>query len=295
MVELYPVIKLNEPTILDTWKGLALNCLVVRLQDLICPRSMRLNSTFFKIKEKGGIHNFLDFDGKIILSLIMKDNLIQGFNPSRYSEVINTLKPDYYTIVDGETYEKEELISKAEIKRSFLETRQLIELCKDSKPIGQVKGCNKSQIVTHMALLKSLGIEDFVFHVGDFFRNGSPKMINRAKEYSLMIRKNAKTLILYGMGSQSKLQEFSFADAYTTFNYFVNAVNGKKFVGTKKYHYTGGYSPKIVRENLIQIIKNIANMKKQTKLIIGGVCPWEAEQEETGQVTLEQELVQATL
>lgn len=290
MTDLYPVVKVNEPSIINVWRGLPIKCLVVRLQDLICPMSLKLNSTFLQIKEKGGIHKFLDFDDKIILSLIMKDSLIHKFNPYRYLEVIDTLKPDYYTTVDCETYEKEELVSKSEIKRSFLETSKLIGLCKDSKPIGQIKGCTKSQINTHLMLLKSLNIEDFVFHMGDFFRNGSPAMISRAKDYSLMIRKNAKNLILYGMGLQSKLLEFSFADAYTTLNYFVNALNGKKFVSIKKINYTGGYSPKIVRENLIQIIKNMDNIKKQNKLMNGGICPWAAEQEGVGQDTLEQEL-----
>ena len=154
MTKLYPVIKINEPSVLNVWKGLPIEVLVVRLQDLICPRSLNLNSTFLQIKEKRGIHKFLDFDGKIILSLIMKDRMIHGFNPYRYLEVIDTLKPDFYTTVDCETYEKEELVSKAEIKRSFLETSRLIRLCKDSKPIGQVKGCTKSQINTHLTLLK---------------------------------------------------------------------------------------------------------------------------------------------
>ena len=131
--------------------------------------------------------------------------------------------------------------------------------------------------------------------MGDLFRNGSSAMIGRAKDYALMIRKNAKNLILYGMGSQSKLLEFSFADAYTSLNYFVNAVNGKKFVSTKKVNYTWGYSPKIVRENLIQVIKNVDKIKTQSKLTNGGVCQWEAEQEGIGQDMLEQELALTTV
>lgn len=293
MVEIYPVIKVNEPSISYIWQGLPLDCLVVRLQDLISPFTFEFNNVFYKIKEANGIHNFLGFNGKIILSLVMKDVFIHQFDEDRYAEVINTLKPDFYTTVDGETYEGEIETSKQEIKRCFIETAKLITLCPNSKPIGQVKGCSKHHLLCHIHLLKSIGINDFIFHVGDFFRNGEPIMRQLAKEYALLIRKYADTLILYGMGSQKRLLEFSFADAYITFNYFVKAINGKKYARVNKMDYLGGYSPSIVKHNLIEMIKNVANIKKQKKLIEGGVCLWEEVKEEQEQLMLKAEVIKA--
>ena len=291
MVKFYPVVKLNEPSLLAVWKGQGFDCIVVRLQDVISLRTGKPNKTFYQIKECGGVHNFLDFDGKIILSLIMKDELLPKFDEVRYSELINTLNPDLFTTVDAETYEHEFYTSKNEVKRSSIETLKLIKLCPNSKPIGQVKGSSKKHLYSHIQLLKSIGITDFVFHVGDFFRNGSPNMISKAKDYSLFIKKHVDSLILYGMGCQKRLLEFSFADAYVTFNHFVKAVNGKKYAGPCEYNYGGGYKPEVVKDNLTQIVKNMSKTNYQKKLIKGGVCPWEAVTEEKERAMLAQSAI----
>lgn len=283
MVRLFPVIKLSDSNMLDLLKVLPLNCIVLRLQDLVASKTYDTNSTFRKIKKARGAHNFLGFRGKIILSLVMKDEIISKFNPEKYAEIIHTLKPDFYTTVDGETYEGEEELSLREINRCFNETAELMKLCPLSKPVGHVKGSNELQVLYHVNLLKSLGINDFILHIGDFFRNGDPGMILRAKKYALIIKKQARNLFLYGMGSQKRLIEFSFADGYITFNHFVTAFNGKKYIGINKIGYSGGYSSKIVKDNLIEIINNIKRIENQKKLIQGGVCPWEAEEEDVDQ------------
>lgn len=295
MVKLYPIVKLNEPSLLKVWQGQGYDIIVVRVQDIVSLRTGKPNSTFYKIKECGGVHDFLGFDGKIILSLIMKDDLIAKFDEYKYADIINTLKPDFYTTVDAETYDQEFNLSKNEVKRCSIETARLKNLCPNSSPIGQVKGSCKKHLYSHIQLLKSIGIKDFVFHVGDFFRNGSPSMISKAKDYALFIKKNTDSLILYGMGCQKKLLEFCFADAYVTFNHFVKAVNGKKYSGTCEYNYGGGYKPEIVKANLDEIAKNIKNMQFQKKLFEGGVCPWEADTEVvTDQALLELEEAQTT-
>lgn len=279
MTELYPVVKLNDPSLRDIWKGLDLPYLVVRLQDLITSSSGKPNKTFYEVKFKGGIHNYLDYGGKVILSLVMKDKLILKFSPKLYAEIINEVKPNYFTSVDGETYDREEKTSFQEILRCVNETKQLINLCPNVTCIGHVKGCNESQIHTHLNQLNSLGIKHYLFHVGDFFRSGSKEMINKAKHYASIIRKKAYKLILYGMGSQKKLIEFSFADAYVSFNYFVKAINGKKYSNHSLVKYTGGYSTKIVRSNLVWMILNLKRISNQRKLTYGGIDLWEAEQE----------------
>ena len=61
-------------------------------------------------------------------------------------------------------------------------------------------------------LLKSCGIDEFVFHVADFYRNRQPAMRRKSRTLSLAIHKHADKLILYGFGSQRRLQEYSFAE-----------------------------------------------------------------------------------
>ena len=266
MVILSPIIKLDSRETFDVLRVLPIELAVVRLQDLVLKRTFKFNKTYSDIVSVGGLHKFLGFSGKILLSLIMKDEIIANFNPKKYATAINCLRPNSYTTIDGETYEGEYSLSMKEIERIHAENEELVALCSKYQPIGLVKGCSEKQIDFHINLLRSLGIKDFILHVGDFFRHGDPNMIRRAKIYSCKIRKHARCFILYGMGSQERLLEFSFADIYVSFNHFVTAQNGMKFVGTRKVKYSGGYDPKIITNNFVEMYKNVKLLRKQTKL-----------------------------
>jgi len=269
MVVLSPIVKLDAKDTFDVLRVLPIKFVTVRLQDLVLKDTFRFNKTYYDVVSAGGLHNFLDFDGHVLLSLIMKDEIIANFNPEKYAKAINSLIPDFYTTIDGETYMGEYSLSLREIKRIHAENKKLVEFCPKYQPIGLVKGCTENQIEFHVNLLKSLGIKDFVFHVGDFFRHGDVNMIRKARSFSFRIRKHARRLILYGMGSQERLHEFSFANIYVTFNHFVTAKNGMKFVGTKKTKYSGSYDPKIVTNNFVEMYKNVMSLDKQTKLFVG--------------------------
>lgn len=266
MVTLSPVVKLTDKATFNVLRAVPIELATVRLQDLVSKKSFMFNKTYRDIISSGGLHNFLDFHGRILLSLIMKDEIIANFNPTKYASAINLLCPDLYTTVDGQTYEGEYSLSLKEIKRIHNENKELIDLCPKSKPVGLVKGCSENQIEFHVQLFKSLGIEDYIFHVGDFFRNGDPNMIMKARNLSHAIRKHAKTLILYGMGSQTRLQEFSFADVFISFKHFVTAKNGMRFARTKKTKYVGSYNSEIVTHNFVQMYRNLRSLEGQSKL-----------------------------
>lgn len=290
MVILIPRVKLNNPSLLRVHSGLPIDAVVVTIQDLISPITTKPNKTFFQIKEAGGIHAFLNFRGTIILSTIMKDGLLVQLSVEQIAEVIATLRPDECLTIDAATYEGQTYwviengipklcydnieISRRNIQDSCSKTRQLMTLCPQQKFVGLVKGSTSEQIIEHAKFFRDLGITKMAFHTADFFRNGSPAMISRARLYAELVRKEADYLMLMGMGSQSRLLEFSFANSYVSFGHFVTAKNGKMFVGTKKADH-GGYSTHIVRENLIQMIRNIKELESQKKIFIGGVCPWE--------------------
>lgn len=279
MTKFFPILKINQPSLLTVHKNLPINVVIVRLQDLVAP-TYQFNSIFDQIKDAKGIHNHLGFEGNVILSSIMRDDIIPHFDAEKYALAINLLKPNVYTTPDCETYEGETIklpdgrifygnVEKSldQIQRSLLITRKLIQLCPDSAPLGQVKGCNIAQLKFHMAQLKSLEIYDFVFHVGDFFRHGNPLFIQKAKSYAAFIKRHSRTLMLYGMGSQNKLCEYSFADSYASMNYFIKARRGQEYIGTKLRKANERYSPSLARKNLIQMLKNMRNISMQTKLI----------------------------
>lgn len=266
MVELCPIVKLDAKQTFEVFRVLPIKLVVVRLQDLVSKRTYKFNKTYHDVVSVGGLHHFLGFHGHILLSLIMRDEIIANFDPSKYANAIESLIPDSCTTIDGETYEGEYSLSGNEIERIQRDNSELIRLCPYCRFVGLTKGCTENQIEHHAKLLKSLGMKDFILHVGDYFRHGDPNMIRKARSSAYRIRKHAKRLMLYGMGSQERLVEFSFADIYISFNHFVTARNGMKFVGTKKMKYACSYDPKIVIDNFIQMYRNVESLREQFKL-----------------------------
>ena len=177
MIKLIPLVKLDTPESFIVLKAEHVDLIVVRLQDLVSESTFKFNDTYEEIVSVGGLHKFLGFNGEILLSLIMKDEIIANFSPKMYAEVINSVKPDKYTTVDGETYEGEAWLASKEIERINLENRELMRLTTEFTPVGLVKGCTTTQIEDHAKKFEALGVNEFIFHVGDFLRNGDRQMI----------------------------------------------------------------------------------------------------------------------
>lgn len=278
MTKFFPILKTNQPSLSAVHKNLPLKVVVVRLQDLVSS-TYNFNSILDQIKDVGGIHNHLEFYGDVVLSSIMRDDILPHFTAEKYAMAIDLLKPNFYTTPDCETYEGEVIklpdgrifygnVEKSlnQIQKSLSITRKIIPLCPNSMPLGQVKGCNIEQLKFHISQLKSMGINDYVFHVGDFFRHGNPVFIQKAKLYATLVKSLSRTLMLYGMGSQAKLGEYSFANSYASMNYFIKARRGQEYVGTKLRRANEKYSPSLARKNLIQMLNNMNNTHFQTKL-----------------------------
>lgn len=105
MVSLSPIVRLDFRDTFEVFRAFPVGLVVVRLQDVVSKNTYKFNKTYYDVISAGGLHDFLDFRGHILLSLIMRDELIANFGPENYAEVLNSLTPDYFTTVDGETYE----------------------------------------------------------------------------------------------------------------------------------------------------------------------------------------------
>jgi len=275
-----PLVRLDCKNSIKLAKDINSPIIVIPIYDLISDATAKPNQLFKKIKSLGGIHNFLDYHGIIILSLIMKDELIWKFSPEQYAEIINNIKPNTFTTVAGATYNKQDSKSFKEVRRLSKETTELLKLCPEIKPIGHVKGCNSIQIKLHLEYLKQLGIKIFIFHVGDFLRSGDNSMIQQAKYYCSLIKDSGDTLLLYGLGSPKLMLEFSFADMFITYTHFVTASNGRIFIGTKRKKYSNMSVYEAAVHNFKELSNYLKKLKSQTKLFSGGTCKWvEAHQE----------------
>ncbi len=281
-----PLARLDCENSIKLAKAINSPVIVIPIYDFISSPTGNLNKKFEEVKKCGGLHSFLNYDGIIILSLIMKDSLIKKFeSPRQYAKVINCLNPNFYFTPDGLTYEKKEKESLQEIIRLSILTPKLIRLCPNSKPIGLVKGSNRFQIINHRNFLKDLGIKIFAFHTGEFFRQGNKNMINKAKYYCSLIKDKENFLILYGLGSPRWMLEFSFSDMFITYSHFVNAKHKRIFFGTKRRKTSKKSVYEIAFHNFKEFSKHLNGLKNQTKLLIGGKCKWEEGMQELQLIT----------
>ncbi len=228
---LSPVEKLGEPMTHAPWEKSTCPAVTVRLKDILNKSGRSCRPIFNEIKEAGGIHAHLGFEGNVILSSVMEDQTIDGFARERFAEIVNELKPDYWITSDGETYNKEPNLSEVEINRMLEETKYMLKQVGKSKAIGLVKGCNAEQIRRHADMLVALGIKDLVFHTGDFLARGSNEETIKAREYTRLIRKKARMLLLYGIGIQ--IPDFFVADGFITQSHYSNAFYGQRLIGNK--------------------------------------------------------------
>lgn len=275
MVRVIPVVRVSEGV---TWSVMKHSPIVfVRLQDFISRRSFKFNSFYDKAVRAGGLHKFLGFDGVIVLSLVMRDDMIAHCDAPRYALACGVLKPDAITSVDAETYETEYATSRKEVTRCLEQTKMLMGLCPGLPVLGQVKGCNLRQIRDHCLSMKAMGINEFILHAGDFLRHGDSSMIQVLRSYALAIRPHARMLLLYGMGSPKQYLEFSFADAFVTYKHCVSANHGLKHT----HHNTIKCAEKratLILDNYLALKRFARGLAKQKKLFThGGVCIWEEE------------------
>ena len=142
---LYPVIKLDEPATRAPWLDVNCHGVVIKSQHLLSKNGKKTNKLFDQITKSGGIHNFIEYQGIVILSSIMPDYTLSHFSPEAYADMIEALGPNSYITPDGETYLGEYARSSREIDRMIGESERIIRLCPEYFPIGLVKGCTCQQ------------------------------------------------------------------------------------------------------------------------------------------------------
>jgi hypothetical protein len=246
------------------WKEVACAGVVIKAKDLLSCDGTRFNGFHRRIGESGGIHQFIGYDGPVILSSIMPDRMIAGFSAEAYADMIGTLQPDYFLTPDGETYYNEGERSGREIKRILDETRYLLESNPSVLPIGLVKGCDLHQIESHSDELLQLGLTRFAFHASDFLRRGPAWMGRQAVEFATKIRVKVPWFLVYGVGAVRSFQKFHFADGYITQSHFVNAFYGRLCDGTDDA--VRKVTRRDIMNNLRKVQRNMIAVQHQANL-----------------------------
>jgi hypothetical protein len=270
--ELVPIVKLGEPFTYAPWTQIPCRSIVVRMQDLLRPNGQSFRGILQEIDSAGGIHQYLNFPGSVLLSMIMTDKRIYGCTPARYCQAINTLKPDFYTTVDAETYTHENELSYNEINRALNETKHILENCPTAIPIGLVKGATKIQVEKHIEKLKEMGIDRFLFHAGDFLCGGKKESKMLARDFARIVHREDEDFIVYGIGAKRTMRMFGFAGSFITQSHYIAAFNGWNLIEGKWVRRKG----KVTRENIMHNLKEIHKIFQES-YNTGGLKKWVGE------------------
>lgn len=149
-----------------------------------------------------GLHDYLGFDGKILLSTVMPDELIDRLETRDYFKLINDLRPDATMVPDNYTY------TDVPLYQSWSQTIRLVSFANDFLQldiplIGLVKGANLRQMDWAVRKQVEMGYVSFAMPMRELFEE---ERLDEFLPYVLQTlrrsyrRKNDFELLLYGVG-----------------------------------------------------------------------------------------------
>ena len=177
------------------WReGFQVSAVFVPLWQLLTNRSMLVQAS------GKGLHDYLGFDGKILLSTVMPDELIDRLETKDYFRLIGELGPDATMIPDNYTY------TDVPLYQSWSQTMRLVSLANeflklDIPLIGLVKGANLRQMDWAVRRQVEMGYVSFAMPARELFEEEMldyflPQILLTLKR-SL---KNDFEFLLYGVG-----------------------------------------------------------------------------------------------
>ncbi|MEN6442524.1 MAG: hypothetical protein ABFC71_02065 [Methanoregula sp.] len=252
--ELIPVVEIGSDKTYNPQYVIPCESYVIKIGNLVNSTGMKFNKNYEMIRKVGGLHNFFPKGGKAILSSIMTDKKIAGFNREQFLSVIQATRPYSIITPDGETYRNELKRSNYVMEQSLDSIDYLLD--HDVRPdqmIGLVLGANIRQIDEYILELKQRKIPKFCLHTGDFnFRRGA-KSKQIAIDYARHIRSQVPYLMVYGGGCRTFFQRYDFAHAFVTQSHIVAGFKHKKICRHGQKRYDGELSRDLIMSNLYEI------------------------------------------
>jgi len=216
-----PVVRLSDKSSWF-WDDLPLPWIVVRLAELV------KNKALMQRASSRGLHGFLGFDGKILLSTVMEDELLDELTSDDYIGMINDIRPDATMTPDSYTYlddplclSWEQTLKQAAFSSAFSEL--------DIPVVGLIKGVIWKQIAWSTEKAIELGCDIFTLPSRELAELGLLDGVVSA--IMSVLRKSNKDaqLLLHGLSypfrSKGKF-------AYSGLSWFIGARNGLYYKGS---------------------------------------------------------------
>jgi hypothetical protein len=198
----------------------------VELPEVFVPLWQLLTNeeTLRKASSKG-LHDFLTFNGRIFLSTVMPDELIDRLETKDYFKLIGDLRPDATMVPDNYTYVDDPLFL------SWSQTIRLVSFANDflnldTPLIGLVKGANLLQIDWAVRKQVEMGYASFAMPARELLEDNLLEDLLPGAVMSMRwVSKRTKTdleLLVYGVGHRLKHKGLS----YSNLSWFLEAKHG---------------------------------------------------------------------
>ncbi|MEM2940274.1 MAG: hypothetical protein QW304_01805 [Thermoproteota archaeon] len=208
----------------------------VELPEIFVPLWQVLaNEETLRKASSAGLHDFLGFNGRIFLSMVMPDELIDKLRNEDYFRRIRDLRPDATMVSDNYTYTDDPLFL------SWSQTIRLISLANDFLKldiplIGLVKGANPLQIDWAIRKQAEMGYVSFAMPARELLEDNllgdllpgavmSLKWVSKRTEIDF-------ELLIYGVGQRLKYKEIN---SYSNLSWFLEAKHGCYYKNGRPY------------------------------------------------------------
>jgi len=210
------------------WNDLPLPWIVVRLAELI------KNKALMQRVSSCGLHDFLGFDGKILLSTVMEDELLDELKPKDYVRMINDIRPDATMTPDSYTYIDDPLcLSWEQTMKQAGSSRAFSEL--DIPVVGLIKGVIWKQIAWSTERAIELDCGSFAIPSRELTELDLLDGVISAIMSVLQKGKRDAQLLLYGLSYPlRKRGEF----VYSGLSWFIGARKGLYYKGNTSFLIT---------------------------------------------------------
>lgn len=205
------------------WRnGFPVSVVFVPLWQLLANESMLARAS------SKGLHDYLDFNGKIFLSMVMPDELIDKLELKDYFRLIEELRPDATIVPDNYTY------TDVPLYQSWSQTIRLVSFANDFLElniplIGLVKGANLRQMDWVVKKQVEMGYVSFAMPARELFEE---ERLDEFLPYVILTlkrsfkRRNNFEFLLYGVGVKLwKHRDVS----YSNLSWFLRAKHGEYY------------------------------------------------------------------
>lgn len=207
---------------------LGLPIIAISLQEFINPLSTRKVSKKLAVAMKKGLHDFLKYDGEIILTLDVRDELCNDIlrRPNFYIDIFNKLVPEYVTTFDAYTYLNiPSAISTLKMLQVYVANSFLVNF--DGRVIGLQLGATPFQLYLFTKALLKQNLKIIAVPAYELRRQKLDKII----QYRLdLIRSLGGKTFALSCGPGIAKNRSIYANFYSTFSWYSFTMNPQKRV-----------------------------------------------------------------